>query len=424
MRIFILFALVIPIFSWAQSLLPPCGEYRKSCFGTWTSASGWVTYTGEYNQVGVREGWGQAIYQDGRRYFGQWINGNFEGRGVLYLPDESKYVGEFKRGRFEGRGVLYGFSGGTLKQGIWRSDQLIESLDLEPTLFPFDWEARMSTNTPQLESNRFDEPALEDSALSAANKDIDGASIPVIQQDSMHRANITAYPKNPRALVIGNGAYRGSARLINPVNDANAIAKKLSSIGFMVTLIKDADRQRLVSELSQFRKDASDSEMTILFYSGHGVQVDGVNYILPVDINQSDPTRVTIEGVRLNEVLDKFLPGKTKIVFLDACRDNPLQRTGDRSVSRGLAPISVAQGTLISYATKDGQTASDGTGQRNSPFTKALLQHLDDPQDIAVILRKVREKVMKATGGKQQPWEYGSLTGGELILSAIRQKEN
>jgi len=126
--------------------------------------------------------------------------------------------------------------------------------------------------------------------------------------------------------------------------------------------------------------------------------------------------------VSLNSVVENFLPGKTKLVFLDACRDNALQRTNDRSVSKGLAPISAAEGTLISYATKDGQTAADGVGSKNSPFTHALLEHLNDPQDIAVVLRKVRAKVMKATGGKQQPWEYGSLTGGELVLSAIRPK--
>ena len=136
------------------------------------------------------------------------------------------------------------------------------------------------------------------------------------------------------------------------------------------------------------------------------------SYMLRTDVDQTDVAQATIQGVSLNEVVENFLPGKTKLVFLDACRDNPLQRTGDRSVSRGLAPISVAEGTLIAYATKDGQVASDGTGQRNSPFTQALLEHLSDPSDIAVVLRKVREKVMRATGGKQQPWEYGSLTGG------------
>jgi uncharacterized caspase-like protein len=94
-------------------------------------------------------------------------------------------------------------------------------------------------------------------------------------------------------------------------------------------------------------------------------------------------------------------------------------QTASRSVSRGLAPINASEGTLISYATKDGQTAMDGDG-KNSPFTTALLEHLGDPDDIAVVLRKVREKVMRNTNNRQQPWEYGSLTGGELVLSAIK----
>jgi uncharacterized caspase-like protein len=192
-------------------------------------------------------------------------------------------------------------------------------------------------------------------------------------------------------------------------------------MGFTVTVVTDANRQRLVQAMSNFRKTASSADLSLLFYSGHGVQIFGTNYILPTDADQSDVAQATIQGVSLNSVVENFLPGKTKIVFLDACRDNPLQRTGDRTVSKGLAPISVAQGTLIAYATKDGQTASDGVGQKNSPFTKALLEHLSDPQDIAVILRKVREKVMTATGGKQQPWEYGSLTGGELVLSGVKR---
>lgn len=226
--------------------------------------------------------------------------------------------------------------------------------------------------------------------------------------------------RSAHALVIGNAAYPGSGRLDNPVNDATAISQKLRAMGFTVTTVTDANRQRLVQAMSQFRRTAASADVSLLFYSGHGVQVFGKNYMLPIDMDQTDVAQATIQGVSLNEVVENFLPGKTKLVFLDACRDNPLQRTGDRSVSRGLAPIAVAEGTLIAYATKDGQVASDGTGQRNSPFTQALLEHLSDPSDIAVVLRKVREKVMRATGGKQQPWEYGSLTGGELVLSAIR----
>jgi uncharacterized caspase-like protein len=223
------------------------------------------------------------------------------------------------------------------------------------------------------------------------------------------------------ALVIGNAAYPGSARLENPVNDANAISQKLKSMGFTVTTVTDANRQKLVQSLAQFRRTAAPADISLLYYAGHGVQIFGTNYILPTDVDQTDPAQATIQGVSLNSVVENILPGKTKLVFLDACRDNALQRTSDRSVSRGLAPISVSEGTLISYATKDGQTAADGSG-KNSPFTQALLEHINDPQDIAVVLRKVREKVMKITGGKQQPWEYGSLTGGALVLSAIKPK--
>ena len=224
------------------------------------------------------------------------------------------------------------------------------------------------------------------------------------------------------ALVIGNGAYAGSARLPNPTNDAKSMSAKLRGMGFDVTETLDADRMKLVTALSQFSNKAVNADISLLFYAGHGVQITGTNYMLPIDLNMNDLTQAPLQGISLNDVVEKYLPGKTKLVFLDACRDNPLMQVASRGVSRGLAPINVSEGTLISYATKDGQTAADGVGSKNSPFTQALLEHLNDPQDIAVVLRKVRERVMKITGGKQQPWEYGSLTGGELVLSAINPK--
>ena len=242
------------------------------------------------------------------------------------------------------------------------------------------------------------------------------------QLQSTGAAQQTSKVMKAHALVIGNGAYAGSARLPNPTNDAKSMSDKLRSLGFDVTETLDADRLQLVTALSQFSKKAADADITLLFYAGHGVQITGTNYMLPVDLNLNDLTQAPLQGISLNDVVDKYLPGKIKLVFLDACRDNPLMQVASRGVSRGLAPINVSEGTLISYATKDGQTAADGVGSKNSPFTQALLEHLNDPQDIAVVLRKVRERVMKITGGKQQPWEYGSLTGGELVLSAIKPK--
>ena len=227
---------------------------------------------------------------------------------------------------------------------------------------------------------------------------------------------------NAHALVIGNGAYPGALRLPNPANDSKAMSMKLRSLGFIVTEVNDANRARLVQALGQFNRSAANADLTLLFYSGHGVQILGTNYILPTDVDQSDVAQATIQGISLNSVVEQFMPGPTKVVFLDACRDNPLAMSNTRSVSRGLAPISVSQGTLIAYATKDGQTALDGLpGQSLSPFTSALLEHLSDPDDIAVVLRKVRDRVMKSTGGKQQPWDYGSLSGGALVLSSIKK---
>ena len=223
------------------------------------------------------------------------------------------------------------------------------------------------------------------------------------------------------ALVIGNSAYPGNNRLANPVNDAKAMSAKLRSLGFKVTEIANASRDKMVAGLAEFSKTASRADLSLLFYAGHGVQIAGTNYMLPVDMLLNDPSQATLQGVSLTQVVEQYLPGKTKLVFLDACRDNPFMVSGNRSVSKGLAPISVSEGTLIAYATKAGQTADDGAGQVNSPFTTALLEHLADPDDIAVVLRTVRAKVMTRTSNRQQPWEYGSLTGGALVLSALKR---
>ncbi|WP_108646470.1 caspase family protein [Polynucleobacter rarus] len=224
------------------------------------------------------------------------------------------------------------------------------------------------------------------------------------------------------ALVIGNSSYSGGNFIPNPVNDAKAISQKLRSLGFVVTEVTDANRTSMVNSLLNFNKTAANADMTLLFYAGHGMQLSGTNYMLPIDINLQDESQVSFQGVSLNSVVEQYLPGKTKLVFLDACRNNPFMKVSNRGLSRGLAaPINLADGTLISYATKDGSTAEDGNG-KNSPFTTALLAHLDDPEDIAVVLRKVRENVLQMTNNKQQPWEYGALTGGTLVLSELRRK--
>ncbi len=237
------------------------------------------------------------------------------------------------------------------------------------------------------------------------------------------QTEILSTPIEAHALVIGNANYPGSARLTNPTNDSRAISKKLSSLGFQVTTIENGDRDTFVKELAQFQKRAAKSQVTILFYSGHGMQLDGVNYLIPTNIDPGQPNSLKLQSISMDSIIDTYLPGKTRLVFLDACRDNPLIGSSTRGYSRGLAPMQVPSGTLIAYATKDGGVAEDGKGQF-SPFTQALLEFIDDPEDIALVLRKVRERVMRETGGRQQPWDYGSLTGGSLILSRLKTTQS
>jgi uncharacterized caspase-like protein len=117
--------------------------------------------------------------------------------------------------------------------------------------------------------------------------------------------------------------------------------------------------------------------------------------------------------------LKRNLPGKNRVVFLDACRTNPVKVSGKINSPRGLAPICAPRSTLISFATRDGSVAYDSVGSKNSPYTMALVNYLDKEEDIAVLLRAVREEVLRFTQGKQEPWEYGSLTGGQLIFSKL-----
>ena len=221
------------------------------------------------------------------------------------------------------------------------------------------------------------------------------------------------------ALVIGNGAYPGSGRLDNPVNDANAISQKLSSMGFTVTTVTDANRQRLVQSMAQFRRTAAAADISLLFYAGHGVQIFGTNYILPTDVDQTDPAQATIQGVSLNSVVENFLPGKTKLVFLDACRDNPFRVATRAARSRGLAPTSAATGQMIIFSAGTGQQALDKLGnndtERNGLFTRLLLREMKKPGlSIDRIVRSVRTEVArlaKTVGHEQTPAVYDQTLG-------------
>ena len=215
------------------------------------------------------------------------------------------------------------------------------------------------------------------------------------------------------ALVIGNGKYPNTP-LINPPNDAADMAKSLEKLDFTVIKGINADYREMISYIRDFQNMLNEPDTIALFYySGHGVQVSGKNYLIPAEADIQNIDEVEAMSVQTDLIYNKLQNGnvKTRIIILDACRNNPFPGA-ERSTDRGLS----VQGkfpsqSIIVYATGPNQTAKDGSG-RNGTFTASLLKHLDDPMDIELMLRSVRDEVSKATGGEQIPWTNSSLTGG------------
>lgn len=226
------------------------------------------------------------------------------------------------------------------------------------------------------------------------------------------------------ALVIGNSAYKNVTPLPNPSKDAAAIGAMLTKAGFDVVDAREdvpvADMKRMIRDFSDKVRDA---DVAVVFYAGHGIEVDGTNYLIPVDARLERDIDVEDETVSLDRIVRILDPAKKlRLVILDACRDNPFDRSMKRSLSsraveKGLAKVEPSNpNTLIAYAAKAGSTASDGAGA-NSPFTSALLKQLTVPgQDLRKSFGYVRDDVMKATGNKQEPFVYGSLGGDDVSL--------
>lgn len=228
------------------------------------------------------------------------------------------------------------------------------------------------------------------------------------------------------AFVVGISDYQHSPRLTNPRHDAAGVSQALEANGFEVVKVLDADISGLTRSLEEFYAKADGAEAALFFYAGHGLQFDGVNYLLPRDAELKSDTRLKQEAIALQDIITAIekRAGVT-LVFLDACRDNPLatelQRSAkgaDRSaaVPRGLAPMTIRNpDTLVVFAAAPGRTASDGRGQ-NSPFTTALLENINAPGvEIELMMKRVTRDVVQATNGEQVPERLSRLTT-EFVL--------
>lgn len=225
------------------------------------------------------------------------------------------------------------------------------------------------------------------------------------------------------ALVIGNSAYKNAPALPNTINDARDMTASLRKVGFEVVDGVDLDKRGMDMALTRFARLAQDADAVMFYYAGHGFQFNGENYLVPIEARVDDEVSVQYETTRLNDVLTalNFAKG-VKIMVLDACRNNPFvsqlakkQATRGFSVGSGLAPVARAQGMVIAYATQANDVAADGAG-RNSPFTAALVQEIQQPGlEVATLFRRVQKIVYDTTGGRQTPELSLSLLGDFYI---------
>src|SRR5471030_3318501 len=230
------------------------------------------------------------------------------------------------------------------------------------------------------------------------------------------------------AFVVGNGAYKNVQPLPNPPIDAKSMASVLRNVGFEVVEGTNLTRDKMTERLLEFGKKAQGADVAVFFYAGHGIAISGTNYLLPVDADIKSEMDVKLgAAINIDLTLDQTMSdAKVKLVFLDACRDNPFagkiksnSATRSVSVQAGLAEMKSGEGTLIAFATGPGQTALDGEVGTNSPFTRALMANIASPGvEIQQAMTKVRAQVNEETNKSQLPWGHTNLIGSVYLNPA------
>jgi hypothetical protein len=252
------------------------------------------------------------------------------------------------------------------------------------------------------------------------------AALALIVSSFWVAAGTEAFADKRVALVIGNASYVNATKLANPLNDATAVSVLLEAAGFKVEIHNDLGNVEMRRVIRDFQDDARDSDIAVVYYAGHGIELDNKNYLIPTDAKLQRDRDVEDETVSVERVMTMIEPARRlRLVILDACRDNPFTRSMTRtmatraaSVSRGLAKYEpTMSNTLIAFAASPGSTVLDGEGSSNSPFTTALVKHITTPNlDLRIAFGNVRDEVLQSTSNRQEPYISGSLGGGTIAL--------
>ncbi len=426
-------------------------------------------YEGNYKD-GRRNGEGVFYYPKGAKYTGNQVNAQRNGFGTYYYTSGNKYVGEWNNDLKHGRGKLYS-KGQVYKEGVWKNGKFVGSEIVEPISQRKD-HTQKDTKAPIIKitkpevTERGPKVVVREKSIIIGGIVEDESGIRRVRINGVTaRLGISGTTKKPfagkislakgqndfwveatdrygntikkdfqiiyeplmdepilasniisenrTALVIGNADY-DQVPLKNPVNDARAIADRLKSFDFEVDLHLNVNQKDMKKAILAYGEKLKDRKgVGMVYYAGHGVQLNGQNYLIPLEAEISKPSDIDLEGVRLQRVLNEIehATNRLNIVVLDACRDNPY--AGVRGSGDGLtAPASAPSGTFIAFSTSPGRAASDGNG-KHGLYTEALLKALDNAKGMKLedIFKKVRSEVRKRSKRLQIPWETSSIEG-------------
>ena len=366
--------------------------------GAYSFPNGKIT-VGEFKN-GLPNGQGITT-MDGTKFIGNFIDGKFDGQGEIVFKNGGKYVGGFKNGERNGLGIQYSADGSIRNQGVWANDDFVRTAPVEQ---PAVVNAEIQRLRLEAEEAKRKQAEAEEQLRLAQQQPQTTTATPTATTPSIGKRV---------ALVVGNANYK-IRPLKNPRNDADDISRSLRSSGFDVIDLRDASLQQMRNGVRQFGDRLINNDVGLVYYSGHGVEVKGRNYFIPVNADIMREDEIADQGLDVSLILEKMnTAGKgVNILIVDACRDDPFGRSF-RSSSRGLAQMDAPRGTIIAYATSPGKVASDGDPrERNSPYTKNLVKAMQQPnKPIEQVFKEVRRAVQDETKNQQTPWENTSLSG-------------
>ncbi len=423
-------------------------------FGTYVWKTG-GKYIGDFEN-GKRDGKGTYTFENGDVYKGDWKNGTYDGQGTYKFKSGSKYVGEWANGKYNGIGTMF-YKNGTSKTGLWENDEFKGKGIKNSSKPEISWITPTYTNST--EEQKFikakvcikSETDLQNvqfyvngiikvnnatRGYTVVNASCDytverelslenGKNIITVKVTNtagtvtsdtrtvIVKQEIVTTNQKRLALIIGNGNYTMSP-LKNPTNDANVIAKELRNLGFEVLAFTNLSQNDMKKRIREFgNKLSSQKGIGLFYYAGHGLQLNGENYIVPVNAVINKEQDVELEAVNLKRILGEmdYAGNDLNIVILDACRNNPFARSFRSGGGNGYASVNAPKGTYIAFATAPGSVASDGTGD-NGLYTQELVKALKKPGlKIEDVFKQVRNNVYNISGKQQLTWENSSIFG-------------